>query len=453
MDARTLTDTTKIWNQVLLKLKDKINDTAFYNSMIASTFIHSITGDKMIIGCDTAFAALNISDNFYDLFSATVQEYTGTDYKLTFVHKTSLEEKEVGDVLAANNPRFFANNVLNPTFTFDTFVNGPSNQEAYQAAITIACNPGTSYNPLFIYSPSGLGKTHLLTSIGNHIRAKSPQIKVLYTSSQDFVNEFIAFCKTDTSTGALLQYIMKFDVLLVDDIQLMKDKKRSLEFFFNVFQYFTQNNKQIVLTSDRTPADLDGIDERLVTRFTNGLSVSISPPDIGICVEILKKKLVNEGHSVDFIDEDAIYFIAENCKSSIRGLQGALTRIYFYSSLYLYKKITLDIAMNALDISGPKGGGKQVLTHHKIINTVSSYYGISTTQLTGKIKTANIALARHIAIYLIRTKLDMSYKKIGDTFSNRDHSTIMHSVQYVEKQLKKDSQMCTVIEELNKRIA
>ena len=347
---------------------------------------------------------------------------------------------------------YFSNNFIDPNYTFDSFVVGPSNTEAHKASLIVATSPGTLYETLFIYGGSGLGKTHLLNAIANYIKDISPEKKILICSSQDFVNEYLDFVNSDSKREQLINFIKRFDVFLIDDIQMLKDKKKTQEFFFNIYEHFRQNHKQVVLTSDKLPGELDGIDSRLITRFTSGLSVPVYKPDTNTCIEILKKKITRGGYNIENYDEDVIFFLADKFKDSIRSLEGALMRLNFYASINRADHIDINIALDALKGMVDCSDAKSKITEQKVLNTIANYYNLSVTQITGKIKTANIVTARHIAIYLIRTLLNTPYKKIGELFSKRDHSTIMHSVEKVDELLKTDTQLKTVVDELKKRL-
>ena len=318
----------------------------------------------------------------------------------------------------------------------------------------VASNPGkTLAQPLFIYSNSGLGKTHLLHAIGNYIKNARPNFKILYISTSDFVEEYVRYVKGEKEAESLKDFFASVDVLLLDDVQMLANKVKTQEMFFAIYNKLIDSSKQVVITSDKQPNELNGLEDRLVTRFCKGLVMRINEPDQNTCVEILRKKIEANGLDLERFDDAVLYFFADKFSKNVRELEGALNRLIFYVvSLKQTDKITMDVAMDAVQ---SLTGGKSVsstLSEQKIINVVSDYYNLTPSQLTGRIRTGQIALARHIAMYLIRITLDIPLKKIGDMFGGKDHTTVMSAVQKVDKELKTDSELKAAIDELQKRI-
>ncbi len=310
------------------------------------------------------------------------------------------------------------------------------------------------FNPLFIYSNSGLGKTHLLHSIGNYVMKNgNPNTKVLYISAQSFVDEFVNYVKGEKESESLKDYFKTVDILLLDDVQLLKDKKQTQEMLFFVYNYMIDHEKQIVITSDKQPAELDGMEDRLVTRFSQGLTVKINEPDEKTCAEILKKKIEENGLDPATFDNDVIDFFASKFSSNVRELEGALSRLIFVAiKLKESSHITMDVAIEAVsDLAGGKAIASQ-LNEQKIINVVADYYNLTPSQLTGKIRTGQIVIARHIAMYLIRDILDVPFKKIGEMFGGKDHTTVMSAISKVEKELKNDESVRQAVNELKAKI-
>lgn len=445
-----ISEINSIWEQILSIISTQIDKMSF-DALFKDIKIDGIEGDTIYIMCKQLFIKTLFEEKYYDLIAKAAEQVTQTNYKLVFkLEGQAVEEEEQNDLSTSRS--FFKTNFIDPTLSFENFVVGPSNNEAQKASIMVATNPGSLYQTLFIYGNSGLGKTHLLNAIANYVKETMPEKNVLLCSSQDFINEYLDFVNGANKKEQLITFLKKFDIFLIDDIQMLKDKKKTQEFFFNIYEDFRQNRKQVVFTSDKLPGELDGIDARLITRFTSGLSVPLYKPDVNTCVEILKKKIIRGGYDINSYDEDVIYFIADKFKDSIRSLEGALIRLNFYASFNKINHIDIDLCVEALQGMVDCSDAKETVTEQKILNTIASYYNLSISQITGKIKTSNIAYARHIAIYLIRDMLNLSFKKIGDLFSKRDHSTIMHSVEKVEKLLKDDPQIQTVVKELKKRI-
>jgi chromosomal replication initiator protein len=453
MNTNTLSEITALWKRVLDALSQKINDSRIFNAFFKDTYIYSINSKEIIVACNSSLTATILHDKYKDLVDKTVYELTGTDFDVAFINEEDLKSKDIDKIISQNKPKFLQNCELSPNYTFDNFVVGPSNKEASQASLIVASNLGQLYNPLFLYSQSGLGKTHLLNAIGNYIREQNPTTKILYCSSQTFFEEYQQSIHNQADSEAFKEYIKSFDILLVDDIQFFQNKKSTEEFFFNVFEHMRNNKKQLVLTSDRSPSELRELDPRLQTRFASGLQISILKPTTDMCKDILKKKIEATGLSLSMFSDDVIYLLADKFKNSIRDLEGALNRLLFYANMNHADYIDLEIAIDALQSLIDIGDSKSKVSVQKILNVTASYYNLSVSQITGKIKTSQIVNARHIAIYLIRNLLDISLKQIGETFSNRDHTTIMHSINKVEEMLKTNNQTKVAIDELKKRIS
>lgn len=444
----------KIWSRVISSLKYELNiDEITFNNFFASTYIYSIKNNQIIVACPSQVAASILSSSYKDQFLNKILESTGTNYSLIFVSQDQLKsedkDKVIEDLSILNG--FFNKTKLNENYTFNTFIEGICNKEARHAGLVAATNPGKLYNPLYIQGNSGVGKTHLLNAIGNLIKEQHPELNVLYTSSTEFMEEYVNFVKGNTNELDLPSFIKKFDCLLIDDIQQLKDKTKTLDFFFDIYQAFYNAHKQIVITSDRYQNALEGIPDRLVTRFLQGLTVSINLPDIETSKEVLKLKFKTYEDTLT-IDDDVINLIAENFQDSIRSLEGILNRLTFYSTLTNSNHIDLALTKEALQGQLKSNSKSKKLDENKIIVAVSDYYHISQEQLKGKLKTSQIANARQIAIYLIRTLLDLPYKKIGKLFSNRDHSTIMHSYEKVEKEYHNDPQIKEIIDKFNEKL-
>lgn len=321
---------------------------------------------------------------------------------------------------------------LNPKFTFDSFVVGESNQLAHAAAQAVAEMPGsTKFNPLFIYGSVGLGKTHLAQAIGNMVLEDNPGANVIYVTSEKFTNEFIDSLSRKTMS-AFTSHYRSVDVLIIDDIQFFSGKESTQEQFFHTFNTLHQSGKQIVLTADRAPRDIKGLEERLLSRFQWGLAADIRPPDFETRMAILKKKL--EGEDI-ILPGDVLAFIARGAHSNIRELEGALVRLLAVSSLNK-TEITLETAQQVLrDTLSPN---RKPITISAINGVVSTTFGIAENMLLSKRRTQDVAMARQVAMYLARTLTSMSLKTIGAEYGGRDHSTVIHAVNVVRDQLKVD---------------
>ena len=319
----------------------------------------------------------------------------------------------------------------------------------------IANSPGKLFNPLLLYSESGLGKTHLMQAIGNAIHADSPTSKVLYVAASDFVDEYIRFAQGYKEEQSLTQFFKNdVDVLLIDDIQFLIGKKKTMEMFFVVFGDLVKAGKQIVITSDQHPNLLEGLDDRLRSRFQAGLVLSIKRPDLETSKAILRTKITLSGLDVNDFDEEVISFLAARFSNNVRELEGALTRLLFYTiNMHPTKHITLTVATEAIQGLISAQDDKSKVTESRIINVVADYYNLTPSQITGKIRTSQIALARHIAMYLVKSLLDTPFTKIGQVFGGRDHATAMKGVEKVEKSLKTDPDMQKAVSELKAKLS
>ena len=317
-------------------------------------------------------------------------------------------------------------------YTFDSFVVGKNNREAYAAAMSACHYPGKFNNPLFIFGNSGLGKTHLLHAIGNFVKENKPDEKVLYIYSEDFVTLLIESMKNKT-VEEVKEMICSVDYLLIDDIQRLK-QSTSQEIFFNLYNKLVSDNKQIVITSDIHPTELKGIENRLISRFSSGLSVSVGSPEFETAKAILQKKM--EGRKEEIMIEDEVLdYLATRFSSDVRKLEGSLNELFFKAILYNPEKIDLAFTQEIFK-ENPVIAVDDELTPKKIKKAVCEYYGLTRTQIESKSRTKNIANARHIAVYLCRKHLEMPFVKIGFEFGNRDHSTIMASYEKMVKLLK-----------------
>ena len=398
MNMNTVSQNAELWNTILSTVSEEKEKTIF-DAFFRNTKIYDVDGNKIYILCESKLTKEILRDRFSDYLSQKLLQHTSTNYVPVFVTSDDIKEKRKFVDSSTEELSYFKNSILDPNYTFDTFVVGPCNSEAQKASLYTATAPGGIYQTLFIYGGSGLGKTHLLNAIGNYIKTNMPEKKVLYFSS------------------------------------------------------FRQNHKQICFTSDRLPGELEGIDQRILTRFTSGLSVSVTKPDTETCFNILKSKITASGSDLSNYDEDVLFFMADKFKDSIRSLEGALIRLNFYASINKATHIDINLCAEALQSMVDCSDAKNKVSEQKILSVVSSYYSLSISQITGKIKVGNIVNARHIAIYLMRDLLDLPLKKIGTIFSGRDHTTIMHSIEKIDKLLKTDEQTQTAIRELKKRLA
>lgn len=452
----SISESTRLWEKALKKIETKLGDKATFDSFFLNTYIYDINGNTIIIVAPNSVSKAVLSGQYAPLIKSVVNDLTEDQYNIKFLTPSEIKGKGIQtkvNAISEENEKaskYFESSKINPNLTFDNFIVGEFNKEAHQAALYVAKNGGNLFNPLFIYSQPALGKTHLLHAIGNEIKnGRMPNAKILYITANDFVEEYIKFVRAEKDSQPLKDFFKDFDVLLFDDVQFLANKVRTEEMFFYVYQDLIARGKRIIITSDRQPSELKGLEERLISRFSQGLTVTIGDPDKQTCVEILKRKIKESALDESRIDENVINLFAEKFSKNVRELEGALNRLIFYSmNLKDDKRITLDVAVEAI---GSLKGGVAVanqLSETKIINVVANYYGIIPVEITGKTRTGQIALARHISMYLIRKHLDIPLKKIGEIFGGKDHTTVMSGISKVDKELKTNEQLKTAIEEL-----
>lgn len=438
----TVSELTALWDRTLSKIKAKLNDNIVYDSFFANSYIHEVDKNQIVLVVNSGLAATIIKMKYIDVVNQSINEVTGSDFDFLFVTEGDLGNLSIKKTPA--KPTYFSDSVLNPNYTFKSFVVGNSNLEAYQASLMISQNPGNLYNPLFLYSDSGLGKTHLLHAIGNAIKQRFPTLRVLYIHAQEFLDEYVKYVKGDKEGISIVDWFKNsVDVLLVDDVQFLSNKKATEETFFSIYNNFYSMNKQIVLTSDQHPNKLDNLDDRLKTRFTQGLPLSINTPEKETCEAILKMKIeADDGLKISDFDEEVISFLADKFGRNIRELEGALARLLFYViNIKPTKHIDINTAMEAVKSLTDVKDDEQKLSEKRITETVAAYYNLTPFQLTSKVRTAQIAMARHIAMYLIRMLLDVPFVKIGQYFGGRDHTTVMNAVTKVENECRTNKEM------------
>ena len=451
----SISEIARIWQATLRRIDEKLQERQIFDSFFANTYIYDTKGDNVTIVVGSATAERLLSSKYIELIKEALNEVTDYNYNLLFKQSNDIPKGANAKVLEEENDEtsFFKDAELKDSLTFDSFVEGDFNKEAYRAASVVSKNSGRMFNPLFIYSNSGLGKTHLLHAIGNQIRSDNHRAKILYIDANDFVEEYVKFVKGEKESETLKDYFSGVDVLLFDDVQFLQNKVKTEEMFFYIYQKMVNSNKQIVITSDRQPNELKGLEDRLITRFSQGLTVKINTPDQDTCVKILEKQVENAGLDIDNFDPAVLYFYAEKFSNNVRELDGAFNRLIFYvSQIKQVEKITLDVAIEAVqNITGIKNVAAQ-LSEQKIINVVSDYYNLAPGQLVGKTRTGQIALARHVAMYLIRINIDVPLTKVGAMFGGRDHTTVMNGIAKVENMLKTDEALKEVINDLQKRL-
>lgn len=445
------------WEEILLHIKEEheLSDVSF-KTWLLPTEVYSMKGDTVqILVPDIHFLGY-MQKKYGFLITVAIAEITGIECSVDFITKEQIKEApaEVSDnqLLSRSSDvdqQVIQNANLNPRYTFDTFVVGANNNLAHAASLAVAESPGEIYNPLFIYGGVGLGKTHLMHSIGHFILKNNPKAKILYVTSEKFTNELIDAIrnKNNISTTEFREKYRNNDVLLIDDIQFIIGKESTQEEFFHTFNALYEAKKQIIISSDRPPREIETLEDRLRSRFEWGLTVDIQPPDYETRMAILRKKEELEGYN---IDNEIIKYIATNVKSNIRELEGALTKIVASSKLN-NKEINLELAEEALkDLISPNAARE--VTPQLIINVVSEHFGITPLDLIGQKRSKELVFPRQIVMYLCGDMTSESLQNIGKALGGRDHTTIIHGTKKIASELKTDENLKNTIDILKKKI-
>lgn len=430
-----------IWNMFLEKMKENLSPM-LYETWFSETKLLELKGNSAKVLVPMPVHKKHLKENYNDIIEEIFTEVAGSNFKFEFFIEEDLENNvniTSNNTNSSDDPTFESN--LDPRYTFENFIVGESNKFAKATSIAVAEQPGFMYNPLFIYGSSGLGKTHLMHAIGNYIY-KTTHKKVLYVTSEKFVDDFLNIYRKnneETNFETVEKFKKKYreiDVLMIDDIQYLEIASKTQQEFFNTFNELHCNNKQIIISSDRSPDDLKKLEERLRTRFNWGLTIDILPPDFKLRMDIIDKKI--EGHDMAKpFPQEVKEYIASNCTSDIRKLEGAITRIFAYATIMNGSDITLDLAVDALKDYFVKS----IISKSKVeqvLQLVASNYNITVEEMKSKKRVSKIAVPRQIAMYICRTVLEESLPKIGIEFGGKDHTTVMHSVDKIKKEIKND---------------
>lgn len=432
----------------------EINPASFH-AWFNDLEIINLTNDKITFKVPMEIHKKMLGDNYYSLIDKTLTNITNINYDIEFILESDIKEtlEEV-----VNNPQVINNNLetnLNPNLNFDNFVVGDTNRLAKVAAMAVAEAPGRIHNPLFIYGKSGLGKTHLMHAIGNFIIANSNR-KVLYCTCDEFMTEYTNIANPDNAKNTV-EYANDFknkyrnvDVLIIDDIQYLVGAEKTQQEFFNTFNYLHQSNKQIIISSDRSPEDLKILEERLRSRFMWGLPVDIYPPDFDLRRRIIRKKIENTSIA-NLIKEESIEYIANACQNDIRFLEGAVNRLMAYTAMIVPKTIDLEFTCEALkDFVNKNIYSNNNIT--KIQKAVADHYNITVDDLKGKKRSNKVAHPRQLAMYLCRMETDETFPRIGLEFGGRDHSTVIFACDKIEQELLTNHELERAIKEIKAKL-
>lgn len=449
------------WSSITSAAREVLPEQTF-RTWLTSTEAVALSDDTLVVAAPTRFAVEWIEDKYGDLLRDLARRELGRSINIQFEHSGTADRLVIPELSGAREATTSAASPtgpvstdpqvtdeeaarasgLNPRYSFERFVVGANSQLAAAACRGVADSPAQLYNPLFIYGDTGLGKTHLMHAVGHEILSRNRSAKIAYVPSEQFTNEMIAAIQSGR-TPEFRQRYRQIDVLLIDDVHFLRNKEGTQEEFFHTFNSLYDAHKQIVITSDRPPQEIPGLQERLVSRFEWGLVTDIKPPDFETRVAILRKKAAEDR----LVIEDAVIeFIARNRKTSVRQLEGAVIKLLAYSSL-TRREISLDLAREAL---GPRLEDEERLrvTPEQIRERVADRWGVTVDGLVSKRRNKPITVPRQVAMYLIKTMLDLPYTEIGSLFGGRDHSTVIHSVNKVEAEMAGDARFRSRIESL-----
>lgn len=443
--------TAQLWQQILSIIQTKLSKPSF-DTWFKATQAIQLTQGSLTVSAPTTFAVEWLESRYTKLVAQVAFDVLGRSVTVKFVIEEPGREEELQQKPAAPPPTPVPSsiepnaNMLNPKYTFDTFVIGSGNRFAHAASLAVAEAPAKAYNPLFLYGGVGLGKTHLMHAIGHYILQHNPSSRVVYISSEKFTNEFINSIRDNRGESFRNKY-RNIDILLIDDIQFIAGKESTQEEFFHTFNALHEESKQIIISSDRPPKEIPTLEERLRSRFEWGLITDIQPPDLETRIAILRKKARAENLDVP---NEAMMYIANQIDTNIRELEGALIRVVAYSSL-TNQDVTAHLAAEALKDIIPSSRPR-IITIQDIQQRVGEYYNLRMEDFKARKRTKAIAFPRQVAMYLSRELTDYSLPKIGEAFGGRDHTTVIHAHEKISHSIKNDQELSKVVHSLTEKI-
>ncbi len=438
-------DLEELWTSSLDIIKTELTEVSF-NTWLKTIDPITISDNRIMLGAPNEFTKGILEARYLTLIQNAINQVSGQNYEIKFMIQGQEIDSAPKDVSERIKDTMILKSKLNPKYIFDTFVIGNSNRFAHAASLAVAEAPAMAYNPLFIYGGVGLGKTHLMHAIGHYILSQNSKANVVYVSSEKFTNELINSIRDDKNVEFRNKY-RNVDVLLIDDIQFIAGKERTQEEFFHTFNALHEANKQIIISSDRTPKEIPTLEDRLRSRFEWGLIADIQAPDLETRIAILRKKAQMENLDVP---NDIMVYIASKIKSNIRELEGALIRIIAYSSL-TNREATIDLAEEALQDIFSASRPKEINVEF-IKEIVSKNLDIKMEDFNSKKRTRIISFPRQIAMYLCRELTDLSLPKIGEEFGGRDHTTVIHAYEKIATEIESDTSLKRKVDKLMKEI-
>lgn len=434
-----------LWEKTLNLLKSELTEIS-YNTWIRTLEPVSMGNNSITLKVPADFQKGLIESRYLYLIRNTLSHVTNKDYAVSLVVPSGDAGSAPASLFSSQTGDDSFSSVLNPKYTFDTFVVGNSNRFAHAASLAVAEAPAKAYNPLFIYGGVGLGKTHLMHAIGHYIFKQNPSQKILYVTSEKFTNELINAIKDDRNEAFRTKY-RNIDVLLIDDIQFIGGKERTQEEFFHTFNTLYEADKQIIISSDKPPRDMITLEERLRSRFEWGLIADIQTPDFETRLAILRKKAQLEKL---IVPDEIMTYIADKIVSNIRELEGALNKVVAFASLTENSNITVDLAREAL--KDMLSHSSRVMSPAIIQNTVAKYFNIRADDLKSTRRSRDVSFPRQIAMYLCRELMGMSLPKIGEEFGGRDHTTVIHAFEKISNECKRNPEVQKMVEEIKRTL-
>jgi len=454
MEEQLITDKDELWASAIEIIKQEIGTTKFYNSF-SRLMPQNLGNDVFTIAAPNKFNKHWLERNYIDLLTEVVTQISNRELSVEVVIDEHLVEEqltsnapEVNRIISKEIPKEkkLEKGKFDTKYTFDSFIAGSTNSFARDAALVVAEQPGLKYNPLFIWGGAGLGKTHLLHAIGNYVNEVFPQKKVIYATSEEFFNDFTRAIR-EKNVNSFHNVYRHVDVLLIDDIQFMVGKEGCIEQFFHTFNQLKDNGKQIVIASDRAAGEIN-MDERMVSRFAQGLQADIQPPTFEVRYAILQQFIENQRIPVD---KEAITYIAEKTSSNIREMEGAITRVIAFAELTRNEYVDLELVKKVTD-GYFKAPANKIIKIATIQSEVCKFYGINHNELVGSKRTQMLVFPRHVAMYLAQELTDNSLPRIGKEFGGRDHTTVMHAASKIKKLMGSDPEVYTQVEHLTNQI-
>lgn len=438
-------DNLRLWHKFLETVKPSLS-SANFRTFFSKTLLEEVGDGKIVLSTSSAFIKETLSQRHRSLIEDSFEKLLGKQVKVEFIVKELVAETSEEEDEGFFQPVQTKVSILNPKYTLENFVVGPSNNVAYAAAQAVVQNPGTSYNPLFIYGGTGVGKTHLMLGIGNALLAKKPHSKIIYSPSEKFMNDYVEAIQTH-KMGALRNKYRSPDILLVDDIQFFSGREGTQEEFFHTFNELVGKNCQIVLTSDRSPHEIAKLEDRLKSRFAGGLMIDIQQPDFDTRVAILRSKCLE--HKVN-LPEDTLKILAASFETNIRELEGQLVGILQLLQAQNLPPTTENISKYLQTKTTRQNGLKT--EPKKVLETICQYFNLNQKDLTGSRRQKELVLPRHIAMFILSESLNLTVEKIGQLLGKRDHTTVMHGRDKIKKLANQDREVQRMLIEIKQKL-